>query len=71
MTTLLPGYIRSEMNDRMPQKTPLMVDTPAGVRAMVRAVDREAAVAPVPAWPWRPLGAVLRHAPLSVLRRFS
>ena len=25
VTTLLPGYIRSEMNDRMPQKTPLMV----------------------------------------------
>lgn len=71
VTTLLPGYIRSEMNDRMPQKTPLMVDTPAGVRAMVRAIDREAAVAPVPAWPWRPLGVVLRHAPLSVLRRFS
>lgn len=71
VTTLLPGYIRSEMNDRMPQKTPLMVDTPAGVRAMVRAIDREAAVAPVPAWPWRPLGVVLRHAPLSVLRRLA
>lgn len=71
VTTLLPGYIRSEMNDRVAQKTPLMVDTPAGVRAMVRAIDREAAVAPVPAWPWRPLGVALRHAPLSVLRRFA
>ena len=71
VTTLLPGYIRSEMNARMPQKTPLMVDTPAGVRAMLHAIDRQAAVAPVPPWPWRPLGAVLRHAPLSVLRRFA
>jgi short-subunit dehydrogenase len=71
ITTLFPGYIRSEMNERVAQRTPLMTDTVPGVRAMVRAVDREVGTAAVPAWPWRPLRAVLRFAPLGVVRRFA
>jgi short-subunit dehydrogenase len=71
ITTLFPGYIRSEMNERVAQRTPLMTDTVTGVRAMVRAIDKEVASAAVPAWPWRPLRVVLRHAPLSVIKRFA
>jgi short-subunit dehydrogenase len=71
VTTLLPGYIRSEMNDQVAQHTPLIASTEDGVRAMVRAIDREVAEAIVPGWPWRPLSVVLGHAPLSVLRRFT
>jgi short-subunit dehydrogenase len=71
VTTLLPGYIESEMNDRVAQRTPLMSTTSDGVRAMVRAIDREVATAAVPAWPWRPLGVVMKHAPLRVVRRFA
>jgi short-subunit dehydrogenase len=71
VTTLLPGYIRSEMNDRVAQRTPLMSSTEDGVRAMVRAIDREVAETPVPVWPWRPLSVVIRHAPLRVLRRMG
>jgi short-subunit dehydrogenase len=71
VTTLFPGYIRSEMNDQVAQRTPLMVSTGHGVRAMVRAIEKEVASAAVPAWPWRPLGVVLRHAPLGVIRRFA
>ncbi len=71
VTTLFPGYIRSEMNERVAQRTPLMSSTVDGVRAMVRAIDREAAEAAVPAWPWRPLSVAIRHAPLRVLRRLS
>jgi short-subunit dehydrogenase len=69
VTTLLPGYIRSEMNEQVAQRTPLMSSTSDGVRSMVRAIEKEAASAMVPAWPWRPLSVVLRHAPLPVLRR--
>ena len=69
VTTLLPGYIRSEMNDQVAQRTPLMASTEDGVRAMVRAIEREVPKAIVPPWPWRPLSAVLRHAPLGMLRR--
>jgi NADP-dependent 3-hydroxy acid dehydrogenase YdfG len=71
VTTLFPGYIESEMNEHAAQKTPLMTGTVAGVRAMVRAIEREVATAAVPAWPWRPLSMVVKHAPLGVLRRFT
>jgi NADP-dependent 3-hydroxy acid dehydrogenase YdfG len=71
VTTIYPGYIRSEMNEQVAQKTPLMTSTEAGVRAMVRAIERGVDEAEVPAWPWRPLGVVLRHAPLGVIRRFA
>ena len=71
VTTLLPGYIASEMNERVAQQTPLMSSTADGVRAMVRAIEREAAQTTVPAWPWRPLSVVIKHAPLRVLRRLG
>lgn len=69
VTTLHPGYIESEMNAG--RRTPLMADTRSGVRAMVRAIERDAASAVVPPWPWRPLATIVRHAPLRVLRRFT
>jgi NADP-dependent 3-hydroxy acid dehydrogenase YdfG len=71
VTTLFPGYIRSEMNDQVAQPTPLMAGTVEGVRAMVHAIDREVATAAVPAWPWRPLSVVVRHAPLRLIRRLA
>lgn len=69
VTTLLPGYIRSEMNEQTEQRAPMIASTTDGVRSMVRAIDKEVAEAIVPQWPWRPLSVVLRHAPLGVLRR--
>lgn len=69
VTTLFPGYIASEMNDGVQQGTPMMVDTETGCRALVKAMDKEVADAAVPAWPWAPLGQVLKHAPLGIVRR--
>jgi short-subunit dehydrogenase len=71
VTTLFPGYIASEMSGGAEQSTPLMVGTAQGVRAMVRAIEREVAETAVPPWPWKPLGLVLRFAPGRVVRRFS
>jgi short-subunit dehydrogenase len=71
VTTIFPGYIRSEMNDRVAGKTPLMVGTEKGVRSIVRAIEREPATAAVPPWPWVLLGFVMRHAPLGLVRRLS
>jgi short-subunit dehydrogenase len=70
VSTILPGYIRSEMNERV-KDTPFMVSTEKGVRAMVRAIEAEVSHARVPAWPWRPLGTLMRHLPLGVVRRMS
>lgn len=71
VTTLFPGYIESEMNDRVAQRTPLMSTTVDGVRSMIRAMDREVGEAAVPGWPWRPLAVVMKHAPLRFVRKFS
>ena len=38
VSTIYPGYIRSEMNERV-KHTPFMVDTEVGVKAMVDAID--------------------------------
>lgn len=67
VSAILPGYIRSEMNPE--ERAPLLVDTAVGVRAMVRAIEREVAEACVPAWPWRLIAPVLRHAPLRLVKR--
>jgi short-subunit dehydrogenase len=69
ISVVYPGYIRSEMNERV-KNAPFMVSTEKGVRAMVEAIEKEKAHAKVPAWPWVPMGFVMRHAPLSVVRRF-
>lgn len=67
VTTIFPGYIRSEMNAG--GRAPMMVDTATGVAAMVRAIERERPRATVPAWPWIPVGWALRHAPLRLIAK--
>jgi short-subunit dehydrogenase len=69
VSTLYPGYIRSEMNEKVEQQTAFMVDTETGVRDMVEAMEAEKASALLPAWPWRPIGLMLRHLPEPVLRQ--
>lgn len=68
VSAVFPGYIRSEMNARV-RNTPLIVDTESGTRALVRAIESERARAFVPAWPWTPIAFLMRHLPLSVVRR--
>ena len=70
VTVLYPGYIVSEMSGTS-ASTPLMASTERGVRAMVEAIEKEKASARVPAWPWAPLGFVVKHVPVGVLRRMS
>jgi short-subunit dehydrogenase len=69
VTVLYPGYIRSEMNDKVDQATPLMASTEKGVRAMVAAIEKEVADACVPALPWSLMAPVMKHAPLGVLKK--
>lgn len=69
VSTIFPGYIRSEMNDYLTKPVPFMVDTETGVRAMVDAIEKKVASARVPTWPWLPLGTAMRHLPLPVVRK--
>ena len=70
VTTIYPGYIRSEINEKV-KKVPFIVDTATGCRAMVRAIEREPAEASVPSWPWTPLGAAMKRLPLRVVSRMA
>jgi short-subunit dehydrogenase len=69
VTTLYPGYIASEMNEGVQQETRMMVDTETGCRALVKQIEREVVDAAVPTWPWAPIGAIMKHAPLGIVRR--
>jgi short-subunit dehydrogenase len=70
VSTIYPGYIRSEMNERV-KKAPFMIDTETGCRLLARAIEREPAKAYVPRWPWAPLSVALRTLPLSVVSKMS
>ena len=71
VSVIYPGYIRSEMNEHVQQEARFMVDTETGVKAMVAAIEKRAANAHVPAWPWVPIGVAMRTLPLSVVRKLT
>jgi hypothetical protein len=70
VTTLYPGYIRSEINEKV-RNTPFMVDTETGCRAMVKAIEKEVAEAFVPPWPWVLMGFLMRNLPLRLVAKMS
>lgn len=70
VTTLYPGYIRSEMNEGM-RKTPFMVDTDIGCRKLAKAIEKEKATAVIPAWPWVPVSWAMRVLPLSFVNKLT
>ncbi len=69
VSIIYPGYILSEMNEKVAQKTKFMVDTKTGVRSMVNAIEKRKEKALVPAWPWVPFGFLLKNAPMGVVRK--
>ena len=71
VSTIFPGYIRSEMNEKVEQRTKFMVDTETGVRGIVEAIEKGVETARIPAWPWKPLGTAMRHLPLGVVRKLT
>jgi short-subunit dehydrogenase len=70
VSTIYPGYIRSEINEKI-KKKPFMVDTDTGCRALVKAIEQERADAYVPRWPWAVLGPLMKRMPLSALARIG
>jgi short-subunit dehydrogenase len=70
VTDVRPGYIESEMNDRI-GRNPLLGKAERGARALAKAIEAEPARAYVPAWPWVPLSGVMRVLPGSLLRKIA
>lgn len=68
VTTLYPGYIRTEINEKV-KNTPFIVDARTGCKAMVKAIESGKQECFVPSWPWTPIGFVMRRLPVSILAR--
>lgn len=68
VTTLLPGYILTDIN-RDIKNAPFRVDEAQGSRAMVKAIESEGAELCVPGWPWSALKPVMQALPLRALAR--
>lgn len=72
ISTIYPGYIRTEMNDGAPAKqTPFIIDEATGCRLLVRAIEKEKAKAYVPWWPWAPLGWLMKRMPLAWVAKLN
>jgi short-subunit dehydrogenase len=70
VTTLLPGYIRTDLNATA-KPTQLIIDSENGCRLLAKAIEREPGRAVVPAWPWVPIGIAMRLLPLSIVAKLS
>ncbi|GAB3874819.1 SDR family oxidoreductase [Kibdelosporangium lantanae] len=67
VTTIQPGFIATDINKDV--KTPLKAKIEPGVRSIIRASEREQAVANVPGWPWSVIGPIMRLVPMPVWAR--
>ncbi|WP_020666629.1 SDR family oxidoreductase [Amycolatopsis nigrescens] len=67
VTTLLPGFIRSEMTEGV--AAPLIASAERGAKSLVAAIEKERTRAYIPTLPWAPLSLVMRYLPLGLLRK--
>jgi short-subunit dehydrogenase len=70
VSTLFPGFIRSEINERV-KSTPFIIDTEKGCRALAQAIESEKETACVPAWPWKEISLLMKVAPLRLVAKMG
>jgi len=71
VTTLYPGYIRTEMTDTSGGQIPFIIEADHGTRLLAKAIEREPSSAIVPSWPWKPIAATVRLLPTRVIANLS
>jgi short-subunit dehydrogenase len=71
VTTLLPGYIATDMSAGAGDTGPLLATLDEGVSAMVAAIEKESTRVPLPGLKWRGIDAALRFLPTEVTKRFA
>jgi short-subunit dehydrogenase len=70
VSCILPGFILTPINENL-KKAPLRVDLETGCKALVKAINKEPAEAKVPAWPWVPMGLIMKFAPLKMVAKMT
>src|SRR5690554_1983601 len=70
VSCIMPGFIRSELNEKV-KNTPFMIDTVPGVKAMVKAIEKEQPSAYVPGWPWNLVAFFMKRLPLKVVMKMG
>ncbi|MBL4742334.1 MAG: short chain dehydrogenase [Idiomarina sp.] len=70
VSTIYPGYIRSEINEKV-KNTPFMVDTETGCRLLAEAINKEPVKAYVPRWPWALMAFLMKRLPLKWVLKLS
>ncbi|XOV94930.1 MAG: SDR family oxidoreductase [Bacteroidota bacterium] len=71
VSTIFPGYIQSEMTDKLKNPPPFMISLDKGSRLLVKAVNKEKYNAYVPFWPWYFYKLLMPFMSLRMLRRMS
>lgn len=70
VSTLYPGYIRTELNAGA-KKLPFEIPEELGCQYLVKAIEREPYEACVPGWPWGLMGVLMKVLPLRAVARFN
>jgi short-subunit dehydrogenase len=70
VTTLPPGFIKTDMSASAGDSSSLMAELDEGVDAMVQAIEKEVTRAALPGLKWQGIDAALRCLPNSVTARF-
>ena len=70
VTAILPGYIRTEINEGA-KKLPFEVDEKTGSRLLAAEIEKAPVKAYVPKWPWLPLGLAMKVLPLKLVNKLG
>ena len=70
ISSVFPGYIESEMTDKIEKRPPFMIDLEKGSKLLVKAINKEKSNAYVPYWPWYFFKLYMPFMSLKALRKF-
>lgn len=70
VTTLYPGYIKTELTGD-DSSLPFIIPADKGCKLLVKEIEAEVDEASVPAWPWKPVGFLMRHLPLKQVAKLN
>lgn len=68
VTTLLPGFIDTPLNDFMPNR-PFVVSVEKGAREIADLIEKEVNESAVPRWPWTVVGKMMGLVPDKTLAK--